>query len=143
MDWKEVFRGGVRVWVYRIVCPKANGISGWSTATPQTQERAAMQKYAILFDCNQQKNKKQKLLVAATWGTVISCIQKFIVYMVKSKKHCFIQRPDHGHPTLSLSPSTTRYVVVNLFKPTDCLWFAIEVIIVPCDADTYRTRCIV
>ncbi|EFO18798.1 WRT-10 protein [Loa loa] len=39
-------QGGVRVWVYRIVCPKANGISGWSTATPQTQERAAMQKQA-------------------------------------------------------------------------------------------------
>uniref|UniRef100_A0A183H8Y8 GON domain-containing protein n=1 Tax=Onchocerca flexuosa TaxID=387005 RepID=A0A183H8Y8_9BILA len=37
-------QGGVRVWVYRVICPKVNGISEGTTATNHKQEMATKQK---------------------------------------------------------------------------------------------------
>ncbi|KAK6103127.1 hypothetical protein QQG55_11290 [Brugia pahangi] len=37
-------QGGVRIWVYRVVCPKTTGISDRSTATSQIQRSATVQK---------------------------------------------------------------------------------------------------
>ncbi|VDM07988.1 unnamed protein product [Wuchereria bancrofti] len=39
-------QGGVRIWVYRVVCPKTTGISGRPTAISQTQQSATVQKQA-------------------------------------------------------------------------------------------------
>ncbi|MCP9261549.1 hypothetical protein DINM_004904 [Dirofilaria immitis] len=41
-------QGGIRVWVYRVICPKASGsISGQLTESNYKQEMATMQKYVV------------------------------------------------------------------------------------------------